>query len=203
MLEVQDIASLFRQPSPHPHLFEATRAYAAGELVREQVAGIVQALGSVRGNSDYVWLAMGYGSQTKATYTRLCSTEGVRVLWSGRFVPWWLSPLSLIAASHGGLVEVIDEARLPLVIDELSSLAMVEAFAVSRDARDGVLEFVRQRRWRAFIGVVAGIDATYFCFGVDGDSKDASTGYYGWTSWGEQAPSQLVSAISPFVGNAP
>jgi hypothetical protein len=71
--------------------------------------------------------------EPKASIRKLAKVPGAEILWSGPILPCFLYPLSLFAASHGGLARINQPNGLVEWISELSDLAMFNAFLVSAD----------------------------------------------------------------------
>jgi hypothetical protein len=178
-------------------LHSATSALLEGPITRAELASLlrhVSACGNLL-NEQRACVLFGRGSQTRREYRELGQIAGLRILWQGDFVPWWLLPLAIIAASHGGLVQVTDRAQATQAMLRLADLAMVELHCFRADLLDAVVQHVRQKRWRADVGHLVGNDPSYFTLGVDGDSHESATGAFAWLSYGVECPDDLRSSV--------
>ncbi len=125
--------------------------------------------------------------------------EGVDVLWSGPYMPRWLYPLSLIAASHGGLLMISNPERMVSCIDRLSDRAMFALYLVSRTEVAAIADLVNWDKWRSSLGPIVSKDPRHFCLGADGDSPSSPTGIHAWVSYGRECEEKLkhLAATSP------
>ena len=112
MLQEQDVEALRARKAGHSGILRATENYWEGGLDAEELSVLTSALADVPLPEDMTWVLYGYGSQTASCYRELGNTSGVDVLWTARFGPWWLFPLTLLAASHGGLLRLDDRKQL-------------------------------------------------------------------------------------------
>jgi len=199
MLQARDVTLLRNVEPTHSYILEQTVSYFEGAADKSTLDQITVAVGRVRLPERMTWVIYGYGSSPRARYIALADRPGVDVLWSAPIVPWWLYPITMIAAAYGGLVHVREASYLRNVFLTLSELAMVEAYLVSESIVPDLVQYVRLHRWRSFIGQVAGKEPGYFCLGVDGDNTDTPTGYLGWVSYGARCPAALVESIQPFT----
>lgn len=181
----------------HPHVYEETASYFEGELSADEFKQILDQLSDTSsligdGRSCVVF---GYGSQSISTYGRLEKLDGANVVWQGNCGPWWMRPLSLVAAMRAGLVDVSEGPAVRPVLDALAHQAMVELHSFSTELNEAVRSHVYQHKWQSEIGELVGRDPGYFCFGVDGDNFDVRSGIFGWCSFGKQCPADLKSAV--------
>lgn len=197
MLKRENVEAL--RSGGNAHILEKTAAYFEGPLERNEFVNCAAKLGSIPVPSGMIWGAYGYGSSPRRRYLSLSQLSGVKIRWMAPCVPWFLYPLSWVAACHGGFIEIAEPVRLEKCLDELSSLAMVEAYLVSRETVPTIDAYVRNNRWKSFIGEVAGVEARYFCVGADGDSRESETGLLAWCSYGPACGDSLVQAMGPFA----
>ena len=198
MLHPQDLTRLRRADPPHGHVLDETIAYFEGPIDPGGLGPVAAALCQAHVPDGMTWVLCGYGSSPRARYADLAGRPGVEVLWSAPILPWWMYPLALVAAAHGGLAHVKDATELPAAIETLATLAMVEAYLVPGSQVPDLVRYV-QHRWRSFIGKVAETDPRYFCLGCDGDSSGPPTGCLAWISYGARCPAEIVDAVRPFT----
>ena len=182
------------------HVYAETARLAEGPISREEFLSMAAAVSDhlLTGESR-ACVAYGYGSRPRALYQQLRHDPDVSLLWDATISPWWMKPLALLAAAHGGLVQIRSPRRVTTLMDELSELAMTELYSFPRTVLKNVRSYVEQNTWRSFPGEVVGQDSAYFCLGVDGDSRDApDTGHFAWVSYGSECPESLVRAIEPW-----
>ena len=188
-----------RQQNPnHAFVYRETYSYRDGSVAPselEQILGSVSACESLATHKR-ACVVFGRGSQPAGAYRELAQSPGVHVLWHGEFTPWWLRPLALLAAAHGGLIQATDRDQAKPAVLRLANLAMVELYSFRADLLNTVAEHVRQARWRAHIGPLVGVDPGYFCLGVDGDSRESSTGIFAWASYGTGCPDDLKASVA-------
>jgi hypothetical protein len=193
----RSISELRARHPNHVGVRGATSAFHEGPIARAELASLMTRVSACEDllNEGRACMLFGRGSQTRQEYRDLARIEGLSILWQGEFVPWWMLPLALIAASHGGLVRVMDRTRAAQAMLRLADLAMVELYSFRVDLLDEVLEHVRQHRWLADVGRVVGNDPDYFTVGVDGDSNESATGAFAWASYGAECPADLKSSV--------
>jgi hypothetical protein len=196
MLEQLDVPALREAGSSH--IYPRTLEYFHGESNTDgpkhfidQVAEAPSLLSPGR-----VCVLYGYGSRPTNTYRWIQDLEGIDLIWHDDFGPWYLKPLQFVAASHGGLMRVTERSALIETFGELAHLAMVELYSFRKSLLPGVIDYVRQMKWRSFIGTRIGAeDESYFCFGVDGDSTNTDLQYFCWASYGEECPDDLRQLV--------
>jgi hypothetical protein len=192
----RNVADLRAKNPGHAFLHPATSCYRDGPITSSELASIIEQVSACDtvANDKRVCLVFGRGSQTRGVYRELERTHGLEVLWQGPVMPWWLLPLALVAAAHGGLIRVTERTQAPQVMLRLAHLAAVELYSFRAELFPSVAQHVGQTRWRANIGHLVGNDPTYFTVGVDGDSHDAPTGIFAWVAYGAECPQDLKSA---------
>jgi hypothetical protein len=83
-----------------------------------------------------------------------------------------------------------------VAFEPLAHLAMVELYSFRASVLRDVTRYVRKAGWRSFIGTVIGAqDESYFCLGVDGDSRGIERDYFGWASFGKECPNDLKQVV--------
>jgi hypothetical protein len=197
-LTERSITELKNQNASHAFLHSATSSYRDGPMTPGELKSIMGHLSS-RGdlaNENRACVVFGRGSQTRQVYRELANTPGLSVLWQGAVVPWWLLPLAIVAAAQGGLVRVTASDQAGRAMLRLTNLAMVELHSFRADLLEGVVQHVRQNRWRASIGRLVGKDPSYFTLGVDGDNSDCATGIFAWSSYGSECPAELKALVA-------
>lgn len=197
MLEKQDVDALRKEG--HSSLYAQASVLFAGPISSIELEACTVRLGTIKPPLGMVWLAIGYGSGTKSRYERLRNMPGVDVLWDAPFVPWWLYPVSFIAACRGGLLKINRPEALGECAKELSHLAMFEAFLAPEQMTDGIVAYCRRNRWKSFIGHVIGRDSRFFCLGVDGDNHESATGMHGWVTAGPDSDPQFVKSCETII----
>ena len=177
-----------------------TKAFYSGFLTENQVQSLSQSIcASVEISDTRICSFFGYGSQSTATYRELACSAGVDVPWHRNFGPWWLKPLTWLAASRGGLVFVETTDKVGPIMESLSSLAMVELYSCRSPLRTDIIEYVKNTAWRSRPGIVVSRDSSYFAFGFDGDSSDEEGRFYTWCSYGTDHPKELSECLSNFI----
>ena len=172
--------------------------YFESELDEAGLASLLSSISSLGPLSadDRTCALFGFGSQTRDLYRTLGDTSGLDVVWRGDFGPWWLRPLTFIAAAHGGLIRVRDTGAVPEALTPLAHLAMVELYSFKSELWQRVEEYVLRAQWRSFIGLmIAREDPSYFCLGVDGDDPDVA-GYKVWCTFGPECPAALERIVN-------
>ena len=197
-LTEQSIRELKAQNPKHVFLHGATSSYHEGPVSPAELASLMKRVSDCGNlvNEKRACVVFGRGSQTRQEYREIGQIRGLSILWQGAFTPWWLLPLAIVAAAHGGLVLVMDGSQAAPLMLRLSNLAMVELYSFRADLLDAVVEQVRQERWRADVGPVVGNDPSYFTVGIDGDSHESVTGVLAWVSYGADCPADLKSLVS-------
>lgn len=180
---------------PHDPAGPSVANRLEGTLSEAELDALLSRVASVIPPAGWTWVLFGYGSSPRSRYQELTERENVDVLWSGSFVPWFLHPLSWIAAAHGGLLQVHEPSALPPVFRTLATQAMVEAYLVAATTVPALVVHANARTWRSRIGGIAEADAGYFCVGVDGDVIDPAIDFQGWASYGASCSQDLVDAL--------
>ena len=197
-LTEQSIEVLRHENPNHAFVFRETKSYRDGPVVPDELERLADQVSRCESvvTPERACVVFGRGSQTRSVYRELSQSASIRILWQGSFMPWWLSPLALIAAAHGGLLQATDRSEAKRAVMLLANLAAVELYSFRVDLLDGVVEHVRQAKWRAHIGSRIAVDPGYFCLGVDGDSSDSATGIFAWVSYGPTCPDDLKAAVA-------
>ena len=194
MLSERNISDVKSHWPEHWHIYaEAPNRYFESQLDEDALSQLLSRLGESDSlcSQERTCALFGFGSQTRGLYRTLDDTPGLEVVWRADFGPWWLRPLGLIAAAHGGLIRVGNAKALPGTVRDLARLAMVEVYSFRSELWPRVEEYVLAARWRSFIGShLAHEDRSYFSFGVDGDSPDTDA-YVVWSSFGPECPKNL------------
>jgi hypothetical protein len=203
MLSERNISDVRAGWPEHFHVYaEAPNRYFEGKLDDAALSALLRRIGESTGlsNESRTSALFGFGSQTRHLYGTLDDMPGLDVVWEADFSPWWLRPLGLIAAAHGGLIRVGDARAVPEAVQQLAHRAMVEAYSIRSETWQRVRAYVLDRTWRSFIGSVIGReDPSYFCLGVDGDSPDTEA-YVVWSSFGPECPGDLQRAVGVKYG---
>jgi hypothetical protein len=194
MLSERSISDVKASWPEHWHIYaEAPNRYFEAQLPEAALSQLLSRLGELDALPDQerTCALFGFGSQTRGLYRTLGATPGLEVIWRGDFGPWWLRPMGLIGAAHGGLIRVGDAKAVPDAVRTLARLAMVEVYSFRSELWSQVEDYVLAATWRSFIGsLLAREDRSYFCFGVDGDSPDTDA-YTVWSSFGAECPENL------------
>lgn len=194
MLSERSISDMKAGWPEHWHVYaEAPNRYFGAQLSDAVLSQLLSRLGESDALSgrERTCALFGFGSQTRGLYRALGATPGLEVIWRADFGPWWLRPLGLIGAAHGGLIRVDDARAVPDAVRALARLAMVEVYSFRSDLWRQVEDYVLAATWRSFIGpLLARQDRSYFCFGVDGDSPGPDA-YSVWCSFGAECPEDL------------
>lgn len=203
MLTKQEPRELAKYSSDHQgNSFSVTHNYFEGKLRGTDIQQIISRLSVAENalNDLRICVLFGYGSHPQKTYSTLQAKDGVEIIWSGPFLPWWAYPFTLIVASHGGLIAVKERVYLPEVFLRLSTLAMVELYSCQASLLDAIREHVLTHKWRSRIGPLVHRDESHFCFGVDGDTLSSEKfGFETWCSYGKNCPEDLSRTIEGFV----
>jgi hypothetical protein len=197
-LTEKSVDALRTQNPNHAFVYDETVSYRDGPLAPAELERIVSQVSACEclATSQRACLLFGRGSQTRGTYQDLAKYPGVRILWQGAFCPWWLRPLTVIAAAHGGLIQATVGVQAKPLLLRLATLAMVELYSFRIDLLDTVAQHVNQAKWRGMVGTVVGADPSYFTLGVDGDSQESATGLFAWSSWGRACPADLKASVA-------
>src|SRR5262249_5556878 len=155
-----NIPELRTQSPRHAFLHPATSCYRDGPMTSTELASVLDQVSAcdALANDKRACLVFGRGSQTRQVYRELERTQGLQILWQGPTTPWWLLPLSLVAAAQGGLVRVKERVQAAQAMLRLAHLAAVELYSFQADLLPSVAEHVKQNRWRSNVGDLVGND---------------------------------------------
>lgn len=199
MLQIRPLEELERKASHSLLLGQHTAAYFEGQISESESKLMIRSIAEAALlHPTQECLLFGCGSHRKRTYKELNKRSGVQVLWSGQFLPWFLYPIGLVAASYGGLLKVVRSDALVIAFETLSQLAMVELYCVRKPLVEEIRDHVIRQKWRSRPRQIVGHDETYFCYGVDGDARQASE-VYAWCLYAHKCPESLRNAIAPFI----
>ncbi len=185
----RSVAELRKDNPQHPWLLKETSRYFEGEPDRDQLTAIFEGIASseqVLGDGR-ICLVLGLGNQTRKAYWYLKELPGIKLHWDGPCLPILAYPISLIAASHMGLIQIQDIRQLVEAMSILSNHAMCELYSCSANLLPKIRDHVRRRKWRSQMGPIIGSDPSYYFFGVDGDYQ-GDTGAIAWCSFGPNCP---------------
>lgn len=116
---ISDVRSIWAE---HFHVYaEAPNRYFEAELHDAAVSQLLNSLGESDALSKQgrTCALFGFGGQTRELYRTLGDTPGLDVMWRADFGPWWIRPLGLVGAAHGGLIHVRNTKAVPEAVQAL------------------------------------------------------------------------------------
>ena len=114
--------------------------------------------------------------------------------WTGSAVPWWLSPLRLIAAGDRSLVEVIEGQRVLTLAEEADPCFILAIYSFSRARLDAVFEHMRSGGVTTDPGEVIDQDSSFLELEVWCDGGSHGT-WHASVRTGTDCPEDLVRAV--------
>jgi len=140
-----------------------------------------------RDSEGFVCYVLGMGAQPKSTYTELRKESGIEVIWSKSILSGPSKLLSVLVASHAGLIKISAPEKLPSVVKTLCHLSMAGIYVFDQSMeKDFVDRVIRNPLPEEFdFGIKS--DEGYFFYMVDADNAESSTGIYEIVSYGKSA----------------
>ena len=135
LLKEQDIDALRKGGRRWGNLYSTTAHYWDGSLSHQDLKALAKGTGRAKEviDNSRICIVYGYGSQPTSTYRELATLHGLEIVWDQNFGPWWLFPFTLVVASRGGLIRILELEVIEKVLLRLARLAMVELFSFSSE----------------------------------------------------------------------
>lgn len=138
-----------------------------------------------RDSEGYVCYVFGMGAQPKSTYEELKKKSGIEVIWSQSILSSPFKVLSLLIASHAGLIKILDPNRLPNVTKKLCHLSMAGIYIFNKSMEEDFVARVLENPLPERYDFGIKEDEHYFLYIVDADNEESSTGIYEIVSYGK------------------
>lgn len=171
------------------------------DVTKDQLKNILDLI-STEGvvSEDRFCFLHGHGSHTRDEIWAVGEIDGVDLIWTGPCLPWYLYPLSFIAACQGGLFSLNKPGAIKQSALLLSDLAYVNFYSVDSGLRNEIVNYIKKKKWKAFPErLLLSKDPTFFQLGVDGDSSNSDTGIFAYCRCGPNAPKALVQRLNKFM----
>jgi hypothetical protein len=164
-----------------------TKTEYDNELSYDLLGRLKQIVSFVDLSGDKVCYILGMGGRPKSIFDNLRRTEGISLVWYSSIFPKYLRFLSVLIASHAGLIKVINLNKLPEIFLEVCYMSMAGIYVFNKSLeKKFVAEIVKNP---LPVNLAYGIkdDAGYFVYVVDADNTESTTGIYEIISYGKNA----------------
>jgi len=130
---------------------------------------------------------LGMGAQPKSTYAELRKESGIEVIWSKSILSGPSKLLSILVASHAGLIKISESEKLPSVVKKLCHLSMAGIYIFDQSMEQDFVDRVIRNPLPKEFDFEIKEDSGYFFYMVDADNAESSTGIYEIVSYGKGA----------------
>ena len=154
------------------------------ELLDHHLNQIASIYKDSRGCVCYV---LGMGAQPKSTYAELREEPGIEVIWSKSVLSGPSKALSVLMASHAGLIKISASEKLPSVVKKLCHLSMTGIYIFDQSMEQGFVSRVIENPLLKEFDFGIKNDDGYFFYIVDADNAESSTRIFEIVSYGKDA----------------
>lgn len=154
------------------------------ELLKNKLERIVAA---VKDRDGYVCYVMGMGAHPQSTYKNISKTVGVELVWCGSVLPTYARILSPFIASYAGIFKVFSADKISDVFFALVEQSMAGIYVLPKSFESEFVSMVKNDPTPKDYCFGVKLNRDYFCYIVDADNSESSTGMYEIVSYGVDA----------------